>query len=160
MSLNLFSHAILAVLAVWWLAHISWTRVLKTWSPDKRWMRFAVIGLLLATTAGVGLITLYVPSSQRYFGLSAALYTWAFALGLFAVGKKVDALRSFAFCVPFTAAGIYLALQSKPLTWSTFLPATALLLLAFLFLVRWKAYQRIAESLGWQNVSNVTGPKS
>ncbi len=160
MSLNLFFHAILAVPVICYFAYISWAQVLKMWPPGKRRIRFAVIGLLFATTAGVGLIILYGPSSQRYFGLSAALYNLALALGLFAVGKKVDALRSFAFCVPFTAAGIYLALQSKPLTWSTFLPATALLLLAFLFLVRWKAYQRIAESLGWQNVSTVTGPKS
>lgn len=160
MSANLFFHAILAVLVICWLAYISWAQVLKMWPPGKRRMRFAIIGLLLATTAGVGLVFLYGPSSQRYSGLSVALYILAMALGSFAVGKKVDALRSFAFCVPFTAAGIYLALQSRPLTWSTFLPVAVLMLMAFLFLVRWKAYLRIAESLGWQNVSDVTGPKS
>ncbi len=84
MSSNLFVHAMLAGMVVVLLAAGSWRRVLKDWPSDRRWMRLVVTGLLLVTTAGVGLVFLTGPNPWQYSALSAALYVLAFALGLWA----------------------------------------------------------------------------
>lgn len=81
MSSNVFVHAVLAGVMVVLLAVGAWRRILKDWPPERRWMRFAVSGLLLVTTAGVGLVILAGPKPWPYSALSAALYVLAFALG-------------------------------------------------------------------------------
>lgn len=82
MSLNLFAHAIMAVMMVWLLSVGSWRRVLQDWPPERRRIRFAVTGFLLVTTAGVGLVFLTGPNPWQYSVLSAGLYVLAFAFGL------------------------------------------------------------------------------
>jgi hypothetical protein len=62
----------------------AWRRVLKDWPPERRWMRFAITGLLFATISGVGLVILAGPNPWPYSALSAALYVLAFALGRWA----------------------------------------------------------------------------
>ena len=82
MSLNLFVHAIGAVLWVWFLAHTSWKRVLKNWQPERRPIRYIMGGFLMVTIAGVGWVYLIGPTSLKPFLVANGLFALAFMLGL------------------------------------------------------------------------------
>ncbi|MHB1944297.1 MAG: hypothetical protein ACYCPE_03535 [Metallibacterium sp.] len=84
MSLNLFAHAIVAVLWVWFLAYAAWKRVLKNWQPERRLIRYIVSGFLMVTLAGVGWVDVFGPTPLKPFLVANGLFALAFMLGLWA----------------------------------------------------------------------------
>ena len=83
MSLNFIAHVVVGTPIVAYMAARAWTRMLKTWPPDRQPMRVAVAGLLLVSLGGLWWAMVIGPSPMPWFYLAApaGLYALAIFLG-------------------------------------------------------------------------------